>query len=122
MTTTVNREPSEAAMRRVVRLLNAISDLCDGDLQSVLKLHRYAGEDGTIELRRNGTVLWPEEPRPQRLLTHRVRGKSIGKTLEKQLVTILSFGEGDIGSTQKRRKALGTTISNFDEKTIPLTP
>jgi hypothetical protein len=79
-----------AARRRVVALLNAISDLHEGDLHAVLGLHA--------------------------LYDHEIYGDlvefrgDLGRLLEEHLATVMGYGEAALDHDQKRtraKKALG---------------
>jgi hypothetical protein len=91
---------SRSKQMRVITLLNAISDLHEGDLQEVL-LDRLTplmefGENDTFSLREDGTVEHtPGSPPPPKSLKQRVQtDKQLGRILEGQLMSILIFGEG----------------------------
>jgi hypothetical protein len=110
-------KPSASSRRRVIRLLNAIADLHEGDLRSVLQLDGSTpfiefGENDTFELREDGKILHrPGYPPPPRSLKQRVQtGEALGRILEDHLSSILVFGEVNLITWQKhkrRKKELG---------------
>jgi hypothetical protein len=110
-------KPSASARRRVIRLLNAIADLHESDLRSVLQLDRSTpliefGENDTFQLREDGKILHRlGYPPPPRSLKQRVQtGEALGRILEEHLSSILVFGEGRLITWQKprrRKKELG---------------
>jgi hypothetical protein len=105
---------STLRLRRVVALLNAISDLREGDLRSVLNLDGSVpifevglndtfqlGDDGKIVLERG----WPP---PEKSLRNRVQtGEFLGRILEHHLLSVLIYGEAALPSYKKRRRAAG---------------
>ena len=81
-----------AARRRVVALLNAISDLHEGDLHAVLKLDIASLYDPDI----HGDFLGTE--------ALEFRG-DLGRLCEKHLMSVMVYGEVQLESDQKRRRA-----------------
>lgn len=101
-----------AKRSRVIALLNAISDLHEGDLSDVLELDRQTplkefGENDTSMKLPDGTVEHtPGFPPPPKSLKDRVRtGKQMGQILEAQLTWVMVFGEVIIPSIQKKPRA-----------------
>jgi hypothetical protein len=102
----------EGTRRRVVNLLNAISDLSEGDLLAVLELDsivplREFGENDTFSLGQDGEFIHtPGWPPPPRSLMHRAQtGQDLSRILEHQLLSVLVFGEGMVPSHMKARRA-----------------
>jgi hypothetical protein len=106
-----SRISSKAKRRRVVNLLNAISDLQEGDLLAVLHLDGIVplgefGENDTFSLGQDGEVIHtPGWPPPPRSLKDRVRtGKDLSRILEHQLLSVLVFGEVEVPSYMKSER------------------
>jgi len=98
----VARESSRR--RRVIALLNAISDLQEGDLLAVLELDERTPmiELDRLELKNGKMVIKPDKPKS---LKHRARtGKDLGRILEWQLISILGLGEAELPSYPKLRR------------------
>jgi hypothetical protein len=103
---------SRSKRMRVIALLNAISDLHEGDLHGVLTLDALTpimefGEDATFSLREDGTVAFTPRipPAPESLKRRVPTGEQLGQILEAQLMSILVFGEGTLRTVQKKPKA-----------------
>jgi hypothetical protein len=97
---------------RVTALMNAISDLNEGDLLTVLKLNQstplidFAPND-KFRLREDGTVEHVRGfPPPSKGLKHRIRtGNQLGRVLEHHLMAILVFGEIALRNIKKEPRA-----------------
>src|SRR6266567_4443949 len=101
--------PSAARRRRIITLLNAISDLQEGDLLAVLELDRVTplmefGENDTFQVGEDGKIVWtPGTPPPPKSLKHRARtGKDLARILEDHLNSVLVFGEVALPAVGKR--------------------
>jgi hypothetical protein len=103
---------SKSTLHRVVALLNAISDLQEGDLRLALELDSQApmlefGENDTFKIAQDGKIVWtPGSPPPEKSLRHRVQtGEELGRILEHHLLSVMIFGEAVLPSYKKRRRA-----------------
>lgn len=97
---------------RVTALMNAISDLHEGDLLTVLDLNGYTplidfGPNDKFSLREDGTVAHVRGFRPPpKSLKHRIStGRQLGRVLEDHLMVVLVFGEGPLRSIKKEPRA-----------------
>ena len=105
-------EPAEklAAERRVIRVLNAIADLNEGDLWLALELDEMTplmefGENDTFQLKDGRLLYTPGYPSPPGSLMHKAKtGKALGRMLEQLLLATLGFGEAKLISWQKRNR------------------
>jgi hypothetical protein len=110
---------TSAAERRVRRLLNAISDLHEGDLVAVLELTAVTpiidfSDDDAFKLEDDGTISFIPTPGPRpKSLKHRVAtGEQLGRILERQLIEVMALGEAILPSHRKskRKWALGGRV------------
>ena len=107
-----NTMEQEASSERVRNLLNAIANLCQGDLARVLELNQLTpmrdfGPNDSFHLSEDKKlIVIPGFPPPPKSLKHRVRtGTELGRILESHLNIILSIGEATLSSTKKRRRS-----------------
>jgi len=111
------RTPS-TALERVITLLNAISDLREGDLLAVLELDRYTplidlGDNDTFQLGEDGKIIHtPGFPPPRSLMHRAATGADLARILEQHLEWVMAFGQAHLPVYQKRRrkKELGGTM------------
>jgi hypothetical protein len=95
---------------RVIALMNAVSDLHEGDLLAVLKLDqvtpmREFGENDRFTVDDGRVIHLPGFPPPRKSLKHRAHtGKHLARILEQHLMWVLTFGEVSLVSYQKRRR------------------
>jgi hypothetical protein len=95
---------------RVVALMNAISDLHEGDLLTVLELDRTIpiyeiGPNDMFRLEDGRIIHVPGFPPPPKSLKQRVQtGEQLARILEQHLMEVLVLGEVNLASYKKERR------------------
>ena len=109
-----------AAKRRVITLMNAISDLHHGDLLTVLQLvplEEFGPED-TFEVKEGKLIHTPGPTPPPKSLISRIRtGEALARILEQHLVEVMAQGQVVLRTTKKsKRGQLGGRTFCDDEE------
>lgn len=108
-----------AAKKRVIRVLDAISDLHKGDLRLGLDLDWVTplveiGKNDLLELKDGRLVIIRAYPPPERSLRLKAQtGEALGRILEQHLVETLGFGEATLTTWRKRNRTQQLGGRNF---------
>ena len=125
---TQRKRTSSAARRRVVDLLDAITNLHRGDLLAVLDLDSSTpliefGEEDTFELGKNGQVVHTPVGPAKRSLSHRAQtGEHLARILEAQLTAVMAFGQMELQTIRRGHGGMNWGAEFSDGRWHDLSP